>query len=434
MNILKAKKAPAWLLTGMLAAVAPVHASVYTQTNLVASTDAYGASIIDPSLINAWGIAIRPAGLGGHFWVESNGAGTSNQYVGDVGGTPLYADDLRLVTVPGPSTGPIVSQGTPTGVVFNPGEQFTITQGSITAPSKFLFVTDSGTISAWTERKNPDGSFDRPAFAKLMVDRSSVGSHYFGLAMGPDNDRIHVADFGPNAGIQSFNSSFAEVTKPGAFANPFSTSPTPQPGDYAPFNVQTLTGPDGTSLFVPYAKTREDPARPGYILGGEEVAGAGLGRLAQFDASGGLMHTWDDRGLLNAPWGVAFAPQGFGEYSGKLLVGNFGDGTIVAFDPTTHAAIDYVRDADGKPISIEGLWGLQFGNGVSLGMADAMYFAAGPRDETEGLFGRIQAAPIPEPETWALYVAGLALLGSMARRRDAALKNRGNGSGPSQRA
>ena len=123
------------------------------------------------------------------------------------------------------------------------------------------------------------------------------------------------------------------------------------------------------------------------------------------------MHTWDDRGLLNAPWGVAFAPQGFGEYSGKLLVGNFGDGTIVAFDSTTHAAIDYVRDADGKPISIEGLWGLQFGNGVSLGMADAMYFAAGPHDETEGLFGRIQAAPIPEPETWALYVAGLALLG-----------------------
>ncbi|PTR16333.1 uncharacterized protein (TIGR03118 family) [Nitrosospira sp. Nsp2] len=417
MNIFKPNKAPAWLLSGMLAVAGAAHATAYVQTNLVASNDTYGAGIVDPSLINAWGIAIRPAGFGGHFWVESNGAGTSNQFVGDVGGRRLYTDDLRLVTVPGPSTGQVVTQGTPTGVVFNPGAQFTITQGSITEPAKFLFVTDSGTISAWTEHKNPDGSFDRPAFAKLMVDRSSAGSHYFGLAMAPNNDRIHVADFGPNAGIQSFNSSFAEVSTPGAFANPFSTSTTPKPGDYAPFNIQTLTGPDGNSLFVPYAKTQADPARPGHILGGEEVAGAGLGRLAQFDASGALIHTWDDRGLLNAPWGVAFAPDGFGDYSGNLLVGNFGDGTIVAFDPATHTAIDYVRDAQGHPISIEGLWGLQFGNGASLGMADAMYFAAGPRDETEGLFGRIQAGPIPEPETWALYIAGLVLLGSIARRR-----------------
>ena len=416
MKPFQTNKAPAWLLAATLAAAGPVHATAYTQTNLVASTNAYGASIVDPTLINAWGIAIRPAGFGGHFWVESAGAGTSNQFVGDVGGKPLYSDNLRLVTVPGPSNPPVVTQGTPTGVVFNSGQQFTITQGSITAPAKFLFVTDSGTISAWTERKNPDGSFDWPAYANLMVDRSASDAHYFGLAMGPGNDRIHVANFGPNAGIQSFDSSFAEVNKAGAFASPFSASAMPKPGDYAPFNIQALTGPDGPSLFVPYAMTQEDHSKPGQILAAEEVAGAGLGRLAQFDASGTLMHTWDDRGLLNAPWGVAFAPEGFGEYSGKLLVGNFGDGTIVAFDPATHTAIDYLRDAHGQPISIEGLWGLQFGNGASLGMSDAMYFSAGPRDETEGLFGRIQAAPIPEPETWALYVAGLALLGSIARR------------------
>ena len=123
----------AWLLCGILAIAGPVHAAGYVQTNLVASTDAYGASIVDPTFINAWGIAIRPAGLGGHFWVESNGTGTSNQFVGDVGGTPLYSDKLRLVSIPGPVTGgPAVSVGTPTGVVFNPGNQFTITQGSIT--------------------------------------------------------------------------------------------------------------------------------------------------------------------------------------------------------------------------------------------------------------------------------------------------------------
>lgn len=405
------------MLAFALSVTPALHAAGYTQTNLVASTDAYGAGIVDPSLINAWGIAIRPAGLGGHFWVESNGGGTSNQYIGDVGGAPLYSDDLRLVTVPGSPAGPAVSAGTPTGVVFNPGNDFAITQGSITNSAKFLFVTDTGTISAWTERKNPDGSFDRPAFAKLMIDRSSAGAHYFGIAMGRGDNRIHVANFGADSGIQSFDGNFAEVSKPGAFANPFSASAVPQPGDYAPFNIQALAGPEGTSLFVPYAKTQEDPSAPGHILGGEETSGPGLGRLAQFDASGALMHTWDDRGLLNAPWGVAFAPDDFGIYGGKLLVGNFGDGTIVAFDPATHRAIDYLRDDQGNIISIDGLWGLQFGNGASLGMSNALYFAAGPHGETEGLFGRLQAAPVPELESWALYAAGLALLGSIARRR-----------------
>jgi uncharacterized protein (TIGR03118 family) len=414
-------KGKAWAsgsaLVALLATSLPVHATGYRQTNLVASTDAYGASIVDPTLINAWGIAIRPAGFGGHFWVESNGAGTTNQFIGDVGGTPLFSDDLRLVTVPGPATGQAASIGTPTGVVFNPGAQFKITQGSITESAKFIFATDTGTVSAWTEHKNADGSFDRPPFAKLVVDRSSAGAHYFGIALSPGNDRIHVANFGANAGIQTFGSNFSEMSTPTAFANPFSASATTKPGDYAPFNVQALTGPDGTNLFVPYAKTQEDPERPGQILGGEEASGAGLGRLAEFDASGALLHTWDDRGLLNAPWGVAFAPDDFGAYSDKLLVGNFGDGTIVAFDPTTHKAIDYLRDEQGNVVSIDGLWGLQFGNSASLGRADALYFAAGPRGETEGLFGRLEAAPVPEPETWVMFTAGLLFLGWNARRR-----------------
>ena len=125
-----------------------------------------------------------------------------------------------LVTVPGPATGQAASIGTPTGVVFNPGAQFTITQGSITEPAKFIFATDTGTISAWTERKNADGSFDRPSFAKLVIDRSSAGAHYFGIALSPGNDRIHVANFGANAGIQTFDSNFQRNEYSGCVRKP----------------------------------------------------------------------------------------------------------------------------------------------------------------------------------------------------------------------
>lgn len=383
---------------------------IYTE-NLVASNFSYHASIVDPTLVNAWGIAIRPAGFGGHFWVTGNGLGVSSQFVGDVNGIPLFSDDLRIVTIPGSVHNQAVSIGTPTGVVFNNSNNFTITQGSITAPAKFLFATDSGTISAWTERKNPDGSFDHPGSAKLVIDQSSDGSRYFGLAINPNGNQIHTANFGANPGIQTFDSKFNNIGISGAFHNPFSLNDVILPGDYAPFNIQALRDPvKGESLFVAYAKTQEDPDYPGQILGGEEVSGPGLGQLAQFDSSGNVQQVWDGAGLLNAPWGVAFAPTGFGEYSGKLLVGNFGDGTIVAFDPATHKAIDYLRDEQGNIIVIDGLWGLQFGNGASLGEANALYFAAGPKGETEGLFGKLSVSPILEPESIALYITGLLLI------------------------
>lgn len=156
------------------------YSNSYLQTNIVANKDSYAPQIVDPTLVNAWGIAIRPAGLGGHFWVTANGTGVSTQWVGDVGGLPLYQDDLRFVSVPGPVVGtgatptqPRITPGTPTGVVFNGGVFFKITQGSIVdTPAKFIFATDNGVISAWTERKNPDGSFDRAHNAAAVIDRS----------------------------------------------------------------------------------------------------------------------------------------------------------------------------------------------------------------------------------------------------------------------
>lgn len=399
----------------------PLSPNSYVQTNLVANKPEYNPLILDPTFVNAWGIAIRPAGLGGHFWVTGNGSGISYEYVGDVNGVPLYQDDLQIVTVPGPNG----TQGTPTGVVFNGSNNFVITQnspnGAITGPSKFLFATDNGVISGWTERKNPDGTIDRSGEALAVIDRSSQGSQYFGLGITTSGDRLYAADFGINPGIQVFDGAFNDITISSGFTNPFAGADGFNSGDFTPFNIQTLTNAGGLeTAFVPYAKSQEDPNNPGQVLAGEEESEPGNGRLAEFDLAGNLIRTWDDRGLLNSPWGVAFAPSNFGAFSNTLLVSNFGDGTIVAFDPNTYRAIDYLRDPSGQQISIPGIWGLLFGNGASLGDADSLYFAAGPEDETDGVFGRLRftdnTTTVPEPSGIA-GIAGIALVGLWGIRR-----------------
>jgi uncharacterized protein (TIGR03118 family) len=391
------------LLLALPLLVAQAAAAGYRQTNLVASNDAYGAAVVDATLLNAWGIAIRPAGAGGHFWITANVTGLSSQWVGDVAGLPLYQDDLRIVTVPGPSVGsgvtpsqPIVQPGTPTGVVFNGGSQFRITQGSIVdAPARFLFATDNGVISGWTERKNADGSFDRPFNAKTVIDASGSGAQFFGIGIDEAGGRLYAADFGTQPGMRVYDSHFADISVGAGFANPFG-------GGYQPFNVQVLDD----RVFVAYAL---------WGSAGEEEPGAGNGRIAEFGADGMLLHTWGDGTGLDVPWGLAIAPQGFGALSGHLLVSNFGDGSIAAFDPVTREFVDLIRDDKGQVITIEGIWGLQFGNGVSLGEANRLYFAAGPEDETAGLFGHLAA--VPEPGTYAMWALGALGMAVGVRRR-----------------
>jgi uncharacterized protein (TIGR03118 family) len=251
------------------------------QTNLVASSPAFNPQIVEPEMKNAWGIAIRPAGLGGHFWVGAAGTGKSIQYVGDVGGTPLFQDELTVVDTGGPVS----------GVAFNPGAGFTITQphanGDITAPTKFFFANLSGTVTAWTERKRADGGFDHPLDAAVVVDGSARGSSFAGVAVSPDADRMYAADFGADAQLRSFNHNFKEQAP---LANPFRPASGKQPGGFEAFNVQTR----GRSTFVTYGRqVAPDPTKPP----------PAEGRVAEFDASGKLIARWYGRGYLNYPWG-----------------------------------------------------------------------------------------------------------------------------------
>ena len=367
----------------------------YRQTNLAASNASYKAAFTCPDMLDAWGIAIRPAGAGGHFWVTASA--TSYEFVGDVGGSPI-AVDPALVTVALPASGD--NAGASNGVVFNAtGTGFRITQTlddgeAFTASAKFVFVSDNGVMSAWAQRVNADGSLSYPSYANTILDEGPKNSAFFGLAISPANDRLFAADFGnnPYPRIRIFDDRFAEEPLAGRFANPFVAEGSFEPGDHAPWAVHTITVDGTPSVFVAYVRTREDPDNPGRVLLATESTGRGTSKLVEYTPDGRFVATWNDRGTLNGPWGVAFAPAGFGPFANHLIVANFSDGTLVAFDPATKSAKEFLRDPGGAYVVVPGIWGILFGNGVKLGDTDALYFAAGPADETEGLFGSLRAA------------------------------------------
>jgi len=209
---------------------------------------------------------------------------------------------------------------------------------------------------------------------ELVVDNSAAGSVYKGLAIGSTdgNNFLYANDF-VNGRIDVFDKNFQPVDMP--FIDPG------LPAGYGPFGIQNIAG----HLFVTYAKQSG---------GDDEVAGQGLGFVDEFATDGTFEARVATRGQLNAPWGLAMAPANFGRFSGDLLVGNFGDGTINAYAPQTDGTFELrgqLRTADHKPVTIDGLWGLGFGNGAGSGATNALYFTAGPNEESQGLFGRIQA-------------------------------------------
>lgn len=406
----------------------------FISTNLVASNASYQASLTLPAMVGAWGMAIRPAGAGGHFWLGAGGS--SWEFIGDVKNHPdpalrsITTDGLKRVLVPATQGKPPVP-GVTTGVAYN-GAALTsnyfepvFTDNSTTPPTqtrqvmtdaagnpvtmqgsaRFVFVTDSGYIAAWTDRRQDTGGILRTDGASLSVyDGTSAGSAFFGVAMKTDTwDTLWVADFGAKPQILQFDPQWALVPTQG-FANPFATGVggAAKPGDFVPFNITAL----GSRVFVSYAKSRVDANDPNAFFAGEEDSmeadpekASGYqpdrGRLVEYTLTGAVVRIYNDDKRLNAPWGVAIAPASFGAFAGAVLVANFGGaGYIAAFDGNTGAFTGYLRNVDNTFVAVAGIWSLQFGNGVSLGDSDALYFGAGPEGSAPaGLFGSLRYAP-----------------------------------------
>lgn len=366
-------------LVALLAIVGTASASSkYLATNLV-SDQPGEAAFTDPNLKNGWGVVFNPTGF---VWVSSEAAGKSTLYDGN--GVP------QSLVVDIPSSGSPTG-GEPTGIVFSGGSDFIVSDGSgASGPARFLFASEDGTISGWNPQTPPPPPSTQ---AFTAVDNSASGAIYkgLGLAATAGGSRLYATDF-HNGKIDTFDGSFSPVAA--AFDDPN------LPSGYAPFNVRAFGG----KVYVTYAVA--DAA------GEEDVPGAGNGIVSVFSPDGTFEQRLVTGGELNSPWGLAVAPGDFGRFSNALLVGNFGDGRINAFDPSTGDFLGAISDTDGNPIEVEGLWGIEFGNGVFDQPLNTLFFAAGPDDEKHGLYGRIDL--IPSPGGVAL---GGVVVGFAARRR-----------------
>jgi uncharacterized protein (TIGR03118 family) len=363
------------------------HRGYYMQRNLVTNNvDKYkserrwnSTTIENANTLNAWGLALRPAGAGGHWWVANTDSGTVSLYVGDTASVPLFQDATAEIDVESAPATPD-DPATPTGQVFNGSTEFSCDgltidgNNPITAPGKFMVVTEDGNVQCWGETGSTNATRMKSFTIAATGDEGSI---YKGIAVTQEEsgNNLYAANFALER-IDIFDANFNSVTSSFGFAKPNDI-----PDGYAPFNVQYFEYNGNKSLFIPYAKTTDEA--------GTEEAGPGLGYLAEFTVDGTHIRTFEHSDRLNAPWGLAIAPHGFGPFSNEIVVGNFGDGTLVSFDLTSAEQTGYLRNGRGEAIAIEGLWGLAFGNGESLGRSNYLYFTAGPSDEADGLFGRL---------------------------------------------
>jgi len=318
----------------------------FNMVDLVGSNSTYTGARVDPNLVNGWGIAFSPTG---NAWISSEDMGVSTVY------TATGEQALAAVSIPSP-TG--TTGGHPTGVIYNATSDFALTGGGA---SKFIFAGVDGTISAW-------GS----GTAAQRIINNSTTSAYTGIAMASDGGAnfVYAANF-KSGKVDVFDKNFAMVTtKPFTDAN--------IPAGYAPFNIQNIDG----KLYVTYAKVGSD---------GEEEKGAGLGYVDVYNPDGTLDKRFTSQGQLNAPWAVVKAPEDFFDdvSQSTILIGNFGDGRINAYK--TDGTFLSTLQKSGGPLELDGLWGLSFAPSTATGISSKrLFFAAGPQDEADGLFGYIE--------------------------------------------
>jgi uncharacterized protein (TIGR03118 family) len=320
----------------------------YQATILAGNESDEGFPTVDPLLKNSWGLAASPTGP---WWVANNGTGTATLYNGAGVKIPL---EVSITGASGPAA--------PTGEVFNGGTQFQLAAG---APARFMWASEDGTLSGWSPL------VDLTHSVVILNDPSSI---YKGLAI--HGDILYSTDFG-SCEVEAFtgnpfDQTFAEFDTAGGFEDDTI------PAGYCPFGIQAI----GDSIFVTYALKS----------GVDDVSGQGHGFVREFDTNGNLVAAVADHGQLNSPWGIALAPSDFGRFSGCLLVGNFGDGTINAYckDDEGEWHFGGTLRSGKRPLVIDGLWGIGFGNGASSGPTNTLYFAAGPDGEANGYFGKIE--------------------------------------------
>jgi uncharacterized protein (TIGR03118 family) len=348
--------------------------SGFVETPLVSNIPGL-APHTDRDLINPWGFLETPQG---QFRVSANGAGNSPLITaqGDVIGP--------AIVLPPPPGSPRGTTSTPNGAIPNATGDFVIHFHGRSAPATALFSTEDGTIIGWNPRLSR-------RFGVVAADRSSAGAVYKLLAMGTSGraNYLYATDF-HNGTVDVFDKNFARHT---FFAGQF-TDPN-APAGFAPFGVKNVNG----TLFVTYAK--QDAARH------DDVAGPGNGFIDEFDTSGHFLMRFASGTAaggtltaLNSPIGMTLAPAGFGDFGGDLLVGNFGDSHVSAFDPTTGRFLGQLQGTSGQPLVLDagitgadgntkGLWGIAFGNGQGGAGPQTLFFAAGPNDESDGVFGMV---------------------------------------------
>ncbi|MGX7002472.1 TIGR03118 family protein [Caballeronia sp. KNU42] len=328
----------------------PIQSS-FTVTALV-SDGVVPAAHIDANLKNPWGVAFNPKGF---VWVADNGTNVATLYDGN--GLP----QSLVVTIPDGKNG----SASPTGIVFNGTQSFTVSENGKSGVAAFIFAGEGGTVTAWAPAVGPTNAF-------VMYDDGTGGAVYKGLALAAmnGNNFLYATDFHNNK-IDVFDTNFTKVAMPGAFTDPA------MPVGFAPFGIQAI----GSNLFVTYAM--QDAVKH------DDVAGAGLGMVNVYDTAGNLKRRFATGGSLNAPWGIAQAPGNFGSMSGAILIGNFGNGTINAFNASSGQSMGPLTGPNGSPIEENGVWGIAFGNDLSNQPSNTLFFAAGPNDEADGVYGRI---------------------------------------------